>query len=50
MADGAESVHLQLEATGVLDHAFRDCPLRKEVKVRYADGTGGWRTETIPAR
>lgn len=50
MADGAESLHMRLEATGVLDHAFRDCPLRKQVDVRYADGRGGWRTETVPAR
>ena len=50
MADGAESVHQRLEATGVLDHPFRECPLRKHAEVRYADGLGGWRTEMIPAR
>lgn len=50
LADGAESVHQRLEATGVLNHTFRECPLRKHIEVRYADGQGGWRTEMIPAR
>jgi hypothetical protein len=50
MADGAESVHQRLEATGVLDHPFRECPLRKQAEVRYAHGLGEWRTEMIPAR